>query len=81
MPPPVPPYNYNDEPPYMEGDEPPPLKPSGGEYSVLQREERNVSINNNLIEHQGIIYSVIAKRKEAGKYSSWFVLNYKPEKR
>ena len=52
MPPPVPPYNYNDEPPkispYMGGDEPPPIKPSGGEYSVLQREDRNVSINNNL---------------------------------
>ena len=84
MPPLVPPYNYNDEPPkippYMGGDEPPPLKPSGGEYSVLQREERNVSINNNIV-HQGLIYSVIAKRMEAGKHSSWFVLNNKPEKR
>ena len=49
MPPTVPPYNYNDEtpkiPPYMGGDEPPPIKPSGGKYSVLQREERNVSTN------------------------------------
>ena len=74
MPPPVPPYNYNNEPPkispYMEGDEPPPIKPSGEEYLVLQREERNVSINNNLIVDQGIINSVIAKRKEAGKHSS-----------
>ena len=73
---------YNHEPPkippYMGGDEPP---PSGGEYSVLQREERNVSINNKLIVHQGIIYCVIAKRKEARKHSSWFVLNDKPEKR
>ena len=34
---------------YIEGDEPPPIKPSGGEYSVLQREERNISINNNYI--------------------------------
>ena len=85
MPPPVHPYNYSDEPPkippYMGGDEPPPLKPSGGEYSVLQREERNVSINNKLIVNQGIIYSVIAKRKEVRKHSSWFVLNNKPEKR
>ena len=29
----------------MGGDEPPPIKPSGGEYSVLQREKRNVSTN------------------------------------
>ena len=36
----------------MGGDEPPPLKPSGGDYSVLQREERKVSINNKLIVHQ-----------------------------
>ena len=85
MPPPVPPYNYNDElpkiPAYKGGDEPPPLKPSGGEYSVLQREERIVSINNNLLVYQGIIYSALAKRKEARKHSSWFVLNNKPEKR
>ena len=65
----------------MGGDEPPPIKPSGEEYLVLQREERNVSINNNLIVDQGIINSVIAKLKEAGKHSSQFVLNNKPEKR
>ena len=66
MAPPVPQYNWEDElpkiPPYMGGDEPPPLKLNDREYSVLHREDRSVSINNNLLEYQGILCSVIAKK-------------------